>query len=38
MQIPRVFRMWTTYRPVVEAALLLTLLLRFAHLPLLLGD
>jgi len=38
MQIPRTFTAWRTYRPVVEATLLLAVLLRFVHLPLLLGD
>jgi len=38
MQVTRAFRTWRTYRPMVEAALLLTLLLRVVHLPLLLGD
>jgi hypothetical protein len=38
MPIPRAFRTWRAYRPVLEAALLLTLLLRVVHLPLLLGD
>ena len=38
MQIPRAFKAWRTYRPVVEATLLLVLLLRIVHLPLLLGD
>jgi hypothetical protein len=38
MQIPRAFTAWRTYRPMVEATLLLALLLHIVHLPLLLGD
>ena len=38
MQIPRAFSALKTYRPGVEATLLLALLLRLVHLPLLLGD
>jgi hypothetical protein len=38
MRIPRALTAWRTYRPVVEATLLLALLLRLVHLPLLLGD
>jgi len=38
MQKTRAFTVWRTFRPIVEATLLLTLLLRFVHLPLLLGD
>jgi hypothetical protein len=38
MQITRAFSAWRTYRPVVEVTLLLALLLRLVHLPLLLGD
>jgi hypothetical protein len=38
MQIPRAFETWRTYRPLVEATLLLAVLLQLVHLPLLLGD
>ena len=38
MQMTRAFAAWRTYRPVVEVTLLLALLLRLVHLPLLLGD
>jgi hypothetical protein len=38
MQIPRAFAAWRTYGPVAEVTLLLALLLRLVHLPLLLGD
>jgi hypothetical protein len=38
MRINKAFMVWRTYRPLVEAALLLAVLLRFVHLPLLLGD
>jgi hypothetical protein len=38
MQIPRAFSALKTYRPVLEVTLLLALLLRLVHLPLLLGD
>jgi hypothetical protein len=38
MRMTRAFTTWRTYRPLVEAALLLAVLLRLVHLPLLLGD
>jgi hypothetical protein len=38
MQIHRAFSALKTYRPVLEVTLLLALLLRLVHLPLLLGD
>jgi hypothetical protein len=38
MRMTRAFVVWRTYRPLVEATLLLAVLLRLVHLPLLLGD
>ena len=38
MWMTKAFMVWRTYRPLVEATLLLALLLRLVHLPLLLGD
>jgi hypothetical protein len=38
MRMTRAFTALRTYRPVVEVTLLLALLLRLVHLPLLLGD
>ena len=38
MQMTKPFTTWRTYRPLVEVTLLLAVLLRFVHLPLLLGD
>lgn len=38
MQMTQAFTALRTYRPVVEVTLLLALLLRLVHLPLLLGD
>ena len=38
MPMTKAFSTWRTWRPVVEVTLLLAVLLRFVHLPLLLGD
>ena len=38
MPMTKAFTAWRTYRPLVEVTLLLTVLLRLVHLPLLLGD
>jgi hypothetical protein len=38
MPMTKAFTAWRTYRPLVELTLLLAVLLRLVHLPLLLGD